>query len=146
MDERTTYITNVIKRYAKKDDSILEIGCGSGRHLEHLKKLGYTNLTGLDYQPVQLEGIKFIYSDLEDADLERYDIVFTASCLFLIEDDDLVKDVQKLAKKYLMTFEGEVTRGNGVIGRDYSKVFNLKQVEHKDNMFNSFGHARVFKV
>ena len=144
--DRSKYITDVIGKYAKKDDSILEIGCGSGRHLIKLKKLGYTNLTGLDYQPVYLEGIKFINESLEDADLERYDIVFTASCLFLIKDDELVKDVQKLAKKYLMTFEGETSKGNGVIGRDYSEVFDLEQVEHKKNMFNAFGHARVFKV
>lgn len=40
-----------------KSSSILDIGCGNGGLLLELKKLGFTNLTGLDPSPVCVENI-----------------------------------------------------------------------------------------
>ena len=41
------YINNFIKKYTKNVDRILELGCGTGRHLLEMLKLGY-KVTGID--------------------------------------------------------------------------------------------------
>ncbi|MEW6664124.1 MAG: class I SAM-dependent methyltransferase [Thermodesulfobacteriota bacterium] len=45
---------------AKKDIAILDIGCGMGQLLHYLQTEGYTNLTGIDISPEQIELCKQI--------------------------------------------------------------------------------------
>jgi 2-polyprenyl-3-methyl-5-hydroxy-6-metoxy-1,4-benzoquinol methylase len=46
------------KLIPSKDSSIIDIGCGNGGLLLELKKLGYTNLSGLDPSPVCVKNIQ----------------------------------------------------------------------------------------
>jgi len=133
---RPNYIANLVEKYAKRTDSILEIGCGDGRNIKELEKRGYTNIRGID----KLDG-----ESIEDTELPEFDIIFTASCLFLIPEENewVFEKIENLCNKYLITVEGETTKGK-VIGRDYSKIFK-NQVFHAENVFNMYGHARVFK-
>lgn len=49
---------NFILKYVKKDERILDIGCGSGDLLKILKRNGYVDLTGLDPSQASLERLK----------------------------------------------------------------------------------------
>ena len=149
---RSQFITDLIKKYALPTDSILEIGAGAGRNLSYLYANGFKNLTALDADKKQLDritnkDIKIIHSSIQELENpEQYDIVFTSSCLFLIphEDAEVFKKIEDMYKKYLITIEGEGQNDSiQIYGRDYSKVFK-NQIEHQSNIFNKWGHARVF--
>jgi SAM-dependent methyltransferase len=59
VDYITKYITN-------KNSSILDIGCGTGRHLFELYERGYINLKGIDFSPKYIEVCKSKNKELED--------------------------------------------------------------------------------
>ena len=44
---------------------VLDVACGSGRHARFFRDLGF-DVTAVDREPVQLEGIRFVKTDLED--------------------------------------------------------------------------------
>ncbi|MBI4261750.1 MAG: class I SAM-dependent methyltransferase, partial [Actinobacteria bacterium] len=44
--ERSLLVVDLVARHARTDDRILEIGCGVGRNLEHLRMAGFTRLSG----------------------------------------------------------------------------------------------------
>ncbi|MBM09236.1 MAG: hypothetical protein CMF69_06630 [Magnetovibrio sp.] len=48
----------LIKDYVALDDRILDVCCGSGWHLEQFQKQGFTNLAGIDIDPVQIDYAK----------------------------------------------------------------------------------------
>ncbi|MGA9402906.1 class I SAM-dependent methyltransferase [Haladaptatus sp.] len=47
-NEVSRTLATVLDYYAHKDAAILEVGCGSGRHLAHLRDNGFKNLSGID--------------------------------------------------------------------------------------------------
>jgi len=139
---RSLFLEDVFSEYKiPKDAKILEIGSGLGRNLKWLEIKGYTNLTGIDKK----DG-----SAIEDVFEKEYDVIFTMSCLFLIPEENewVFEKIARMTNKWLITIEGETTKGNGVIGRDYSKIFvplGFEQIQHRGNVFNRYGHLRVFK-
>ena len=64
------YINNFIKKYTKNVDRILELGCGTGRHLLEMLKLGY-KVKGIDLSNEMLNMIP----KLEGIELECKDII-----------------------------------------------------------------------
>lgn len=76
-------ITAVARRPVR---SLLDVACGTGRHLEHLRKR-YDEVVGLDLEPAwlavaarRLPGVKLVQGDMLDLDLGRgFDAV---TCLF----------------------------------------------------------------
>jgi len=49
LDDQALILLEYVDRYASDHQAaILDLGCNSGRHLNHLWELGYTNLTGVD--------------------------------------------------------------------------------------------------
>jgi len=50
--------------YMKKEDAILDIGCGYGRIVHELDQNGYTNLTGIDFSERMIQRGKQLYPDL----------------------------------------------------------------------------------
>lgn len=139
-ESRTETLLEVIADYADDDDIILEIGQGTGRNVKALLKEGY-NAVGIDKK----DG-----TAIEDIEPKEYDIIFTMSTLFLIppENDWVFEKISKMAKKYIITFEGEATDlTRNVYGRNYDEVFSeygFKQVEASP-IFNKYGMMRVMK-
>lgn len=137
--ERSEFISDLFNEWVDPEWSVLEIGMGTGRHVEHLKSKGY-NVEGIDKE----QG-----TAIEDVEPKEYDVIYTMSCLFLIppENDWVFEKIAKMAKRYIITVEGETTATNGVFGRDYSRVFapfGFIQVYHQE-VFNKYGHARILK-
>ncbi len=76
----------LVQRYGKRPaHSWLDVACGTGRHLELLRR--YYRVTGVDLSPAMLRiarrrlpGVRLLQSNMESLHLgERYDVV---SCLF----------------------------------------------------------------
>ena len=68
--------TQVVKQYIdplnlKKDDVILDLGCGPGYFLDEMKERGYTNLTGITLSP---DDIKLCQS--KGHTIKQYDLSF----------------------------------------------------------------------
>lgn len=139
--DRSKFLVEVFEKYIPKDASILEIGFGDGRNLHYLRLAGYNNVVGID---------KANGTSIEDAEPHKYDVIFTMSTLFLIPEGTewVFEKIAMMAQKWIITLEGEVTKGNGVIGRDYTKIFSqfgFEEVEHQTDVFNTYGHLRVLR-
>lgn len=137
---RSEFLLTVVDKYAKKTDDVMEIGCGDGRNVSYLQQHGYRVL-GID---------KELGTSIEEFPEREYDVVFTMSCLFLLPEESewVFEKIARMTKKYLITIEGETTKGNGVIGRDYGDIFTklgMTQIEHQMDVFNKYGVMRVFK-
>jgi len=141
LEDRSKFLVEVMDKYADKDNHILEVGFGDGRNLQFLRNAGYNRVEGID---------KANGSSIEEVEPHQYDVIYTMSTLFLIPEtnDWVFEKIAAMAKKWIITIEGETTKGNGVIGRDYRKIFTkfgFEQIEHQTNVFNEYGVLRVFK-
>lgn len=108
----------LIEKYATKDSKILDLGCGAGRTTINLYKLGYKNITGLDYSEKLIEcakeycnhnnlNINFMYGDathlscFKDNDFDF--ILFSYNGLMSIPQqenrDKVLKEVYRTLKK-----------------------------------------------
>ena len=141
MDERDKFLQEVFERHIDKSYSVLEIGCGNGRRMRDLEAEGY-KVEGID----KLQG-----TAIEDVKEKEYDVIFTMSTFFLIprENDWVFEKIARMAKKYIITIEGEEEWERiKVVGRNYKEVFEpfgFKEIENRVNVFNQFGVSRVLK-
>ncbi len=55
----------LFERYFRKDDRLLEVGCGAGRIASGLYELGFTDLLGVDLSPAMIEEAKLAARTLE---------------------------------------------------------------------------------
>lgn len=99
-----------------KSISILDVGCGTGRHLAELRKRGYKNLTGLDLSLDQLNAAKnkfnsdtinLICADATKFNLnKKFDLVIMLceGSFSLMETDemnfDILKNISKVIKPH----------------------------------------------
>lgn len=113
LEDRSKKILDIFKKYVDKKDSILELGCSSGRNLVYLHSNGYKNLTGLEMYPIQeREEFKLIRGRFEDVALKEYDVMFSASFLQEFQpfpQKEFDKALQR-CKKYFMIF-GDYLQG-----------------------------------
>jgi hypothetical protein len=140
---RSKFLLEVFKDFVDPADTILEIGEGDGRNVKYLKKHGYLDVEGVD----KLKG-----TPIEKIEPKSYDVIFTMSTLFLIppENNWVFEKIAKMAKKYIITIEGEVTDyRRDLWGRNYKEVFQpfgFYEVLCQDkDVFNEYGVLRVLK-
>ena len=79
------YIDSLIKQYSKASKTVLELGCGTGRHAQALHKIGYT-VHGIDLSQGMVEkanekacdGLSFHQGDVRDYRVdEKFDSVIS---------------------------------------------------------------------
>jgi len=141
--QKTDIVYKTIYKYAKKTDSILELGCNVGRNLNRFMEEGYKKVSGVEISEIaiklgekhypELTG-KMKLSSIEDCikDLPVHDIVFTRAVLEHItrESDWIFPEIEKVVGKYLITIEDEKSDGWKHFKRNYQDVFtNLTQIE-----------------
>lgn len=141
ISERSQFILDVFRVYVAPEMTCLEIGEGDGRHVKVLKENGF-NVEGID---------KKNGTAIEDVPFKEYDVIYSMSAFFLIPPENawVFEKIAKMAKRYIITIEGEVTdyRRN-LWGRNYEEVFRpfgFLQIDHQDNVFNEYGKLRVFE-
>jgi SAM-dependent methyltransferase len=98
---RTHHVRSVIARHMPQDRSarIADLACGAGAYLYCLRDAGYTNISGVDISPEQVElahclGIheaecRDALSELREMDSESIDAVLTIDILEHFENDEL---------------------------------------------------------
>lgn len=98
-------------------DRILEVGCNVGNQLLLLKKMGYTNLWGIELQEYAVEiarkrtsGINIAKGSAFDIPYKNklFDLVFTSGVLIHISPDDIDKvliEIYRCTNKYIWGFE-----------------------------------------
>jgi 2-polyprenyl-3-methyl-5-hydroxy-6-metoxy-1,4-benzoquinol methylase len=85
---------------ADKQSKVLDLGCGTGQLLKVLEDLGYTNLSGIEYDKGQFEEAKKLvpHAELKQGDIfvylkemtQKYDMVFMVDVIEHIQKDDIV--------------------------------------------------------
>jgi hypothetical protein len=142
-DRVTRPFIQILEKYAKKTDSILEVGASFGRSLDMLKDDGYKNLTALEPDEIAFEEIKHkkYLGTLDDLEkLKPFDVIFTKSVLYLIEEPNYQLLVDK-TNKYLILYEGEILQKEcrwWLHNRNYKDIFEglgMKQVFECDSFF-----------
>ncbi|MFW6000506.1 MAG: class I SAM-dependent methyltransferase [Halorubrum sp.] len=65
-NETSALIREALSAHLDRDAAVLEIGCGSGRHLEHLAAHGFDDLAGIDINAEAFDTMRETYPDLAD--------------------------------------------------------------------------------
>ena len=123
-NEVTETITSALSHYLHDDAAVLEVGCGSGRHLAALLDRGFENLTGIDINDDSFEVMADQYPALADtgtfhagaiedivpdfADGE-FDAIYSVETLQHIHPDDewVFEELARVTDDLLVTAENE---------------------------------------
>ena len=162
-DGTSDSLRSLVEFYLDGDAAILELGCGSGRHLEHLRAAGFENLTGVDINDESFDVMAETYPALagtgtfhtgaiEDLlpefDDGAFDAVYSVETLQHIHPDDawVFEEVVRTADELLVTVENE---GNGARrgreGAEVSYVNDEFPLYHRDwkAVFSALGAVQV---
>ena len=164
-NEVSRTLGRVLSHYAADDASILEVGCGSGRHLAHLLEDGYGDLTGIDINEESFEVMADNYprlaetgtfhaGSIEDVVPELpaggFDVVYSVETLQHIHPDDewVFEAIARLADDLLVTAENEGNspdRGRGESAVSY--VDDEFPLYHRDwkAVFTELGLAQLIR-
>ena len=164
-NEVSDTLLQVLDHYVTTDAAILELGCGSGRHLAHLYDNGYENLTGIDindesfdvmaeHYPGLAETGTFHTSALEEfvtgVEPDAFDVVYSVETLQHIHPDDewVFETVAEITADLLITAENEgnsPTRGRENDGVSY--VDDEFPLYHRDwkAVFTGVGFAQLLR-
>lgn len=130
-DETSETLRETFERVLDAGASILELGCGSGRHLAHLHEHGFERLSGIDLNGDAFDVMAEAYPDLADAgtfrhgaieevvgEFEdgRFDAVYSVETLQHVhpEAEWVFEEVARITDEVLVTVENE---GDGDISR-----------------------------
>ncbi|ESP88234.1 class I SAM-dependent methyltransferase [Candidatus Halobonum tyrrellensis] len=162
-DGTSETLRSVLEFYLDDDAAILEVGCGSGRHLDHLREAGFENLAGVDINAESFDVMAETYPDLaatgefhagaiEDLlpefDDDAFDAVYSVETLQHIHPDDawVFEELTRVTGDLLVTVENE---GNGAErGREGSEVSYVNDefpLYHRDwkAVFSELGCVQV---
>ena len=113
--------------YLPEDAAILELGCGSGRHLNHLRENGFTDLAGIDINDESFAVMADQYPDLAatgtfhtgpieelvpELSTDAFDLVYSVETLQHIRPQNswVFEELARITSDLLVTAENE---GNG---------------------------------
>ena len=108
LKDRSDKIIEYFKKYVDKKDSILELGCSSGRNLVALQEAGYKDVIGLEMS-LEInppENVNIIHGRWEDFEMKPVDVVFSASFLQEFEEFPqlLFENALQSTRKYFIIF------------------------------------------
>jgi len=146
---RSQFLVRIVKRYAKPNERILEIGCNVGRNLNYLFLAGFKELSGIEISESAVQLLKVTYPEMArhakiyNAPAEEvlgelkdgeFDVVFTMAVLAHIhpESEWTFPEIVRITKKLLITIEDERGSTWGHFPRNYKETFEpleMKQVK-----------------
>ena len=150
LDGITDLVVKTLSKYLTPDQTVLELGSGTGRNLAGLKRAGFENVSGIELneQAVAL-GLKH-FPELAEIPVKigaienlikraaKVDCVFTQGLLQHLppELDWIFGTIAKKATWLIMTIENEQASGPRSWARDYKSIFEelgWVQVEARSN-------------
>jgi len=168
-EPRSSFLLEIIKKYAHTSAKIMEIGCNVGRNLNYLFQAGFKNLEGIE---ISEKAVKILresfpemakYARIYNAPVEeiirdfknnQFDVLFTMAVFEHIHSDSewIFPQIARISKKFLITIEDEQGISWRHFPRCYKKVFEplgMKQVEEiyckgVEGLPDGFA-ARIFK-
>jgi len=118
---RSQTIINMLCPFITEESSILEIGCNTGRNLNHLWQAGYRNLRGMEISDHAAKRLRIEYpclamipveigpaeQSIQKCDSKSVDVVFTMAVLEQLHPDSrcLFKEMARVARKYVLAIE-----------------------------------------
>lgn len=122
------------------DNTILELGCNAGANLEYLRKLGYSNLLGIEVNQNAIDEMKMTFPELATKskiyigsleDLlpgfatDSVDVIFSMAVALHIHPTStfLFSEMARVARKYICTIELEAANCSYVFARNYRRLF-----------------------
>lgn len=138
----TPFLFESFSNYVKRDQVILDVGCGYGRTLDELYHNGYRNLIGVDFSEGMIERGKrqFPYLDLrvkEDASIALPDASVDAVILFSVltcirtneEQRELMEEIKRILKPqgilYVNDFLLNTDERNLLRYEKYQKIYGV---------------------
>ena len=132
----TPFQIDEFSKYVKKDDVVLDVGCGYGRTLNELYTKGYKNLIGIDFSKGMIERAKKINSDIDFRIMNKSKIDLpdnsVDSVILLAVLTCIVEDKEQ---EYLVSEIYRVLKKGGAI---YINDFLLNNDERNLNRYNEF--------
>ena len=121
-NETSERVRRVLDRLVRRDAAVLELGCSSGRHLEHLREAGYSDLHGVDINDDAFDVMAREYPDLAEAGTfhhgaiedvvvgfedDAFDVVFSVQTLQHVHADEtsVFAELARIAGDLLVTVE-----------------------------------------
>jgi len=164
-NEVSETLADVLGHYAASDARILEVGCGSGRHLAHLLDHGYENLTGIDINDDAFDVMAETYPRLArtgtfettaledflpDIETDAFDVVYSVETLQHVHPEDtwVFEELARVSADLLVTAENEGNspdRGRGETAVSY--VDDEFPLYHRDwkAVFSAIGLAQLIR-
>lgn len=161
-NETSAVIRDVLAERLPRDAAVLELGCGSGRHLEHLAENGFENLSGVDINAEAFDTMREVYPALAedgtfhcgpiediigDFDDGQFDAVYSVETLqHLHPDVDWVfEEVARITDAILVTAEIEGPIRDTSSDPDVNYVDEETPLYYRDwnRIFTSLGLVEV---
>jgi hypothetical protein len=149
----TQLITELIKKYTKNSDEIVEIGCGYGLNLFSLVSQGLENsMSGCDISPNSITtgkkindtfncNVKFdivdITKNLNSMDLKDKTVIsFHSFEQIKYYTDDVINDLIDAKVSQVIHFE-PISELYGITARDISSFLYIKARDYQDNLLHT---------
>ena len=164
-DEVSKTLADVLGHYADNESAILEVGCGSGRHLAHLHDHGFDNLTGIDINDEAFDVMAEHYPRLAETGTfhtealeallpefsdDSFDVVYSVETLQHIHPEDtwVFEEITRITTDLLVTAENEGNRPE--LGREETAVSYVEDefpLYHRDwkRIFTDLGFAQLIR-
>ncbi|MFC6786003.1 class I SAM-dependent methyltransferase [Halobaculum halobium] len=156
------------------DARVLELGCGSGRHLAHLHDEGFSTLAGVDINPGSFDVLREEYPDLGTAgafhagaisdvlpafDDGSFDAVYSVETLQHVHPEEMsatFDEVARVVGDVLVTveLEGDGEAGGGIVEvddglplyrHDWGSVFEARGLTETSVESIGYDTVRVFE-
>lgn len=168
--DRSGFLLEMVRRYARPGASVLEIGCNAGRNLALLYANGWRDLTGVEISPGALELLTRTYPEMArritliNAPVEevirsfrpaQFHVTFTMAVLEHVHarSEWIFPEIARITGSCLITIEDEQGTSWRHFPRNYQDVFErcgwtqLEAVDFrsiKPAVFSPDFHARIF--
>lgn len=161
-NETSAIIRDILGEYLSRDAAVLELGCGSGRHLAHLADNGFENLFGVDINAEAFDTMRETYPTLtadgtfhcgpieeviEDFADGQFDAVYSVETLQHLHPDVewIFEEVARVTDDLLVTAEIEEPIRGSSSEKDVNYIDDETPLYYRDwsHIFTSVGLTEI---